>query len=242
MHLEGRVSVRAAIDAGRRTIEKILLGDDADPERVADVLATAKAKGIPVRQVRRGEIDEIAPGKSHGGVLAICSERAPDPESALVGILEREKTPFVLLLDGVDDARNLAFTLRTAEALGVHAALIRRQKWDFDETDLSRTSSGAWERMCIVRADREAEILKRLKARGLALWACVPNVMRTIAQADLRGPVVVGVGGEKRGLSGTVRSICTGFMRIPMKPGSTSLSMSHAAAIVMYEVLRQRTS
>lgn len=240
IHLEGRMSVQAAIEAGRRKIEKVLLGDDTDPERVREALDAAKRRGIPVKKTPRTEIDEIAHGKTHGGIVAICSERPPDPETALDTILEREPLPFLVLLDGVEDTRNLAYILRTAEALGVHAVLLRKHNWDFDETDLSRTSSGSYERMCIVKVDREGELLQRLKTRGLSLWACVPNVMGTIYQSDLRTPLVLVIGGEKRGISGTVRAICTGFMRIPMKPGSTSLSMSHAAAIVMAEVLRQR--
>lgn len=241
MHLEGRMSVQAAIESGRRTFEKVLLGADTDEERVREALTAAKRKGIPVQRLPRAEIDEIAHGKTHGGLVAICSERVPDPESALLAILDREPVPFFLLLDGVEDTRNLAYTLRTAEALGVHAVLLRKHNWDFDETDLSRTSSGAFERLCFVRVDREGALLKTLKARGLSLWACVPNVLGTIYQANLRAPLVLAIGGEKRGLSGTVRALCTGFMRIPMKPGSTSLSMSHAAAIVMGEVVRQRT-
>lgn len=240
MHLEGRLSVQAAIDAGRRKIEKVLLGADTDEERVREALDAAKRRGIPVQRMPRTEIDEIAHGKTHGGLVAICSERPPDPEDALTTILERETVPFFLLIDGVEDTRNFAYILRTAEALGVHAVLLRKHNWDFDETDLSRTSSGAYERLCVVKVDREGALLRRLRDKGLALWACVTNVMGTIYQADLKTPLVLVIGGEKRGISGTVRAICTGFMRIPMKPGSTSLSMSHAAAIVMAEVLRQR--
>ena len=241
VHLEGRMSVQAAIDAGRRSFESILVRDDAD-ERLNEVLAAARKKKIPVRRVSESELDEVAHGKTHGGLIALCSERTPDPEPALDAILDREKAPFLLLIEGVEDPRNFGFTLRTAEALGIHAVILKKHAWDFDETALCRASSGAFERMCVVRTGREDGLLERLKKRGLAVWACVPNVMGTPYDADLRGPLVLAVGGEKRGLSGAVRSQCTGFMRIPMKAGATSLSMDHAAAIVMAEAARQRRS
>ncbi len=239
MHLEGRLSVQAALDVGRRKIEHLLVARGADEEKFKDVLAAAKARKIPVKRVEAAELDDIAHAKTHGGLVAVCAPRAADLERALDPILAG--TPLLLLLEGVDDARNFGSTLRTAEALGVHAVLLRKREWDFDETDVMRSSSGAFERMCIVRFDHEDGLVGRLKKRGLAVWAAVPNVMGTIYDADLAKPAVVAIGGEKRGLSGTLRAQCTGFMRIPMKSGSTSLAMRDAAAIVIAECGRQRS-
>lgn len=241
-HLEGRMSVMAALQAGRRRIESIWVRNDAEPGKFDEVLELAKKKKVPVRQVAAAELDTIAHAKTHGGLIAMTEPRPSDTEKDVDAILAAEKAPFLLLLEGIDDDRNLGFTLRTAEALGVHAVIVKRRDWDVDETGVSRSSAGAFERMCIVRTDREDGLLERLKSKGFAIWGCVPNVMGTIHQADLKGPIVLAVGGEKRGLSGAVRGLCTGFMRIPMKPGVTSLSMSHAAAIAMAEVVRQRLS
>jgi 23S rRNA (guanosine2251-2'-O)-methyltransferase len=182
----------------------------------------------------------VAHAKTHGGVVAVCAAREPDGEEALAAALSA--VPLVLLLEGVDDARNLGWTLRAAEALGVDAVLLKKHDWDFDEAAVARASSGAFDRLVVAKLQREDGRLERLKARGLAVWGCVPNVMGTCHQADLAKACVLAVGGEKRGLSGWLRAQCTGFCRIPMKPGAaTSLSMSHAAAILVAEAQRQRS-
>lgn len=240
IHLEGRLSVRAAIETGRRKVDSVLVGEGASEEKLEDVLAAAKRKGIPVRRVPTSTLEEIVHGKTHGWIVAMCSERTPDPESALDPILAGREPPFLLLLEGVDDARNFGATLRTAEALGVHAVILKKREWDFDETAVMRASSGAFERLTVVKTQREDGLLERLKARGLAIWACIANARRSIYEADFRTPMILAVGGEKRGLSGAARSICTGLLKIPTKPGATSLTMSHAAAILMAEAARQR--
>jgi tRNA G18 (ribose-2'-O)-methylase SpoU len=143
-----------------------------------------------------------------------------------------------LLLEGVDDARNLGFTLRTADALGALAVLIKKHLWDFDAAEVSRPSSGAYERLPLVQID-DVEPLKQLQRRGLKLFGCVAGAKRTMYELDLSQPAVLAVGGEKRGLSGAVRAICDRFITIPTREGA-SLSMSHASAILLSEAARQR--
>jgi 23S rRNA (guanosine2251-2'-O)-methyltransferase len=231
----------AAIEAGRRKIEKLLVARDARDEKLADVLKAARDRRIPVERVEAAELDAIAHAKSHGGLVALCEARRPEGVAELDALLARERRPLLLLLEGVDDARDLGSVLRSADALGAQAVLLRKREWDFDETDVMRSSSGAFERLCVVRFDHEEGLVERLKSRGLAVLACVPNVMGTIYEQDLAAPAVVAIGGEKRGLSGTLRAKCTGFMRIPMKAGSTSLTMRDAAAVVLGEAMRQRS-
>ncbi|MEA2734766.1 MAG: rRNA (guanosine2251-2-O)-methyltransferase, partial [Humisphaera sp.] len=145
----------------------------------------------------------------------------------------------LLLLEGVDDARNLGFTLRTADALGVHAVLIKKHLWDFDATEVARPSSGAYERLPLAQID-DVEPLKQLPRRGLKLFGCIAGAKRTMFDVDLGEPGILAVGGEKRGLSGAVRSICDRLVTIPTRAGA-SLSMSHASAILIGEAMRQRT-
>ena len=147
--------------------------------------------------------------------------------------------PLLLLLEGVDDARNLGFTLRSAEALGAHAVLIKKHLWDFDPVEVSRPASGAYERLPLVQIDT-VEPLQELCGRGLKLIGFIAGAKRTIYDIDLRQPSILAIGGEKRGLSGAVRSICDTLARIPTRPGVSSLSLSHASSIVMAEAMRQR--
>jgi 23S rRNA (guanosine2251-2'-O)-methyltransferase len=145
----------------------------------------------------------------------------------------------LLLLEGVDDARNLGFTLRTADALGVHAVLIKKHLWDFDATEVARPASGAYERVPLVQVNDVAP-LRRLQRRGIGIVGCLAGARMTIYDADLTAPTLLVIGGEKRGISGAVRDICDLFVTIPSKPEPSSLSLSHAGAIVMAEAARQR--
>jgi 23S rRNA (guanosine2251-2'-O)-methyltransferase len=145
----------------------------------------------------------------------------------------------LLLLEGIDDARNLAFTLRSAAALGCHAVLVKKHLWDFDTADVARSSSGAYERLPLVQIE-EAEALAKLKKGGFRLLGCMAGARRTIYEVDLTGPVILAIGGEKRGLSSAVRELCDQAVRIPTAGEESSLALSHAAAIVMAEAARQR--
>jgi 23S rRNA (guanosine2251-2'-O)-methyltransferase len=140
------------------------------------------------------------------------------------------------VLDGVDDPRNLGLCLRAAEALGAHAVLLRRRAWDFDAVEVSRPSSGAFERMPLVIFDGTA----LLESLSMPRIACLANAVKSIHETDLAGPAAIVVGGEKRGISAAVRALCDRRMRIPSKPGAASLPLTHAAAVVLAEANRQR--
>jgi 23S rRNA (guanosine2251-2'-O)-methyltransferase len=243
MHLEGRTSIEAALAAGRRRVEVILVKEGSHEEKLADLFAAAERRGVAVKRVAAAELDALAHGRSHGGVVALCRPLKPTSESELLAALGGSaKPPLLLLIDGSEDGRNLGFTLRSAEAFGADAVLLKKHVFDFDETELSRASSGAFERLPLARIDRETELLRELRKRGLELLACVAGAKRTIQEIDLRGPLLLAVGGEKRGLSGAVRDECTRFARIPTASATTSLAMSHAAAVVLAEAARQRGS
>jgi 23S rRNA (guanosine2251-2'-O)-methyltransferase len=242
-HLEGRQSILAALHARQRRFEVILIRHGTHAEGVEEVIATAEQFGVPIRYVDGREIEAMAHGASHGGMLAVCSAKPRAAIDRVIDMIQSSSQPaLLLLLEGVDDARNLGFTLRSAEAMGVHAVLIKKHLWDFDEIEVARPASGAYERMPLVQID-EIEPLRKLQGLGLKLIGCLANVNQTIYDADLTGPTILAIGGEKRGLSGAVRGICDQFVTIPTVSTVstvTSLSLSHAGAIVMGEAMRQR--
>ncbi|HLY08923.1 MAG TPA: RNA methyltransferase [Planctomycetota bacterium] len=222
--LEGRICALAALKAGRRTFVELLIRQGTQDESIRDLLDAAAAQGVPVKRVREEALDATAHAKSHGGVLAVA---LPLPPAVLP-----EKADFILLLDGIDDARNLGYALRSAEAFGVQAVLLRRRAWDFDGGDVSRASSGAYERLPVVIGETPPP--------GMALVGCLAGASRTIYDLDLTPPLALALGGEKRGLSAAVRDRCTSKVSIPTREGAPSLSLTHAAAVAMAEVARQR--
>jgi 23S rRNA (guanosine2251-2'-O)-methyltransferase len=239
-HLEGRQSVLAALRVWKRTFQHILISYRAHEEKVAEVIALAEEKGVPWRKADPGELEAIAHGTTHGGVVAVCSAKpktTPDELLDLIGALD--EPPLLLLLEGVEDARNLGFTLRSAEALGVHAVMIKKHLWDLNPIEIARPASGAYERLPIVQV-QDIAVLELLQGRGLKLYGCLANARRTMYNADLATGCIITIGGEKRGISGAVRNICDAFLTIPSVSEVSSLSLSHASAIVMAEAMRQR--
>jgi 23S rRNA (guanosine2251-2'-O)-methyltransferase len=240
VHLEGRQCVLAALAARRRRFDAILLRQGLEAARCQDVLDVAAKAGVPVRYVEPAELDALAHGATHGGIVAVCSEKPAATPEELLALIEGLREPaLLLLLEGVDDARNLGFILRTAEAMGVDAVLLRRRAWDLDEVEVSRPSSGAYERLMVFVFD-DLALLAELKRRRLSLYGCVPNAQRSMYEAAWTGPSIIALGGEKRGLSGAVRDLVDRFISIPTVGGASSLSLSHAAAIVLAEAQRQR--
>lgn len=222
--LEGRVCVLAALRAKRRTFESILVRQGTKDDSIREILDAAAELGVPVTRARPEALEARAHGKSHGGIVAVAS---PLPPAAVPSALD-----FALLLDGVDDARNLGFAIRSAEAFGTQAVFLRKRAWEFDGGDVSRSSSGAFERLPVVLGDAIPD--------GLRLIGCIAGVRKTIYDEDLRIPLALAIGGEKRGLSAAVRDRCGSLVSIPTVEGAVSLSMTHAAAVALAEVARQR--
>jgi 23S rRNA (guanosine2251-2'-O)-methyltransferase len=269
-HLEGRLSILAALKARKRKIELIMVSWNAHKEKTEEAIALASAQNIPVKTVSPEELDAASKGKTHGGLIAICSHKPVTPfDDMLDNLKETHGSPFLLLLEGVEDEQNLGFIIRTAGAFGVNAILLKKHIWNFDELTLSRTSAGAYEQMPLVKIEKEAESLNQLKKAGLKIFGAIAGVKKTLYDIDFTVPCVIALGGEKRGLSAVVRENCDCFFTIPM-PHSTSigstrligsppnafgaggqsnniierpsLSLSHSAAIIMSEVMRQRRS
>jgi len=236
--------VLAALQAYQRKFDVVLVSSNLHDEKVRDVLDAAAARNVPVRRVEWRELDAMTHAASHGGVVAVATAKPRMTGEQLVqladDLLARGRPPLLLLLEGVDDARNLGFTLRTAEALGVDAALIKKHLWDFDAVEVARPASGAYERLPLAQIE-DVGPLAQLQRRGLRLYGCIAGAKRTMYDVDLAGPAIIAIGGEKRGLSGAVRTICDRLITIPtLGTAASSLSLSHAGAIVLAEAMRQR--
>lgn len=241
--LEGRTSVLAALEAGVRSFETILVKRGFDEEKIGELLSAAKRRGVAVKEAAEEELEALAQAKSHGGVIALVGPKPLMKAEELYARVEKAaKPPFVALLEGADDVRNLGYVLRTAEAFGCDAVLVRRRAWDVDATALSRSSSGSYERLPVVLVDRDLREIGELKKRRLKLVGAIPRARDPIYTVDLTVPLILAIGGEKRGLSGAVRSVCDRLTCIPTVGGPTSLSMTQAGAIVLAEVHRQRAS
>jgi 23S rRNA (guanosine2251-2'-O)-methyltransferase len=265
--LEGKQSILAALAARQRKIEVLLVSPNAHWANVGTVLNLARLQGIPIKTVSPEELDAAARGKTHGGLVAICTVKPLTPLSELLQIIKGNRPhPFLVLLEGVEDEQNLGFIIRSAAAMGVKAVLLKKHIWNFDPLVVSRTSAGAYELLPLVKVEKSDEILTQLQKKGIKIYGALAGAKKTMYEIDFTAPLMVALGGEKRGLSAAVRSLCNGFFTIPMparqSPAATlqqfyrpasgrspdesteynieSFSLSHSAAIIMAEVMRQR--
>lgn len=241
--IEGKICVEAALQARQRKISLLVVREGLHRQPIESILRAAEGQHIPIKYVARPEIDAMAHGKTHGGIIALAT---PKPCLTVETLLKQLNTnyripqPALLLLEGIDDSQNFGFTLRSAEALGIYAVLLKKHLWDFNSSAVSRASSGAYERMPIVLVDQIQKVLPKFKNHGFTVLGCIANSKRTIYDVDLTRSIILAIGGEKRGLSAMVRNYCDAFIKIPMISNLGSLSLSHASSIVMAEMMRQR--
>jgi 23S rRNA (guanosine2251-2'-O)-methyltransferase len=239
--LYGIHAVREALRAGTRPLSRILvLGHD---RQFADLVRLARVARVPVSVSPRRALDRLVPDGKHQGVIGlIAARRYAEPEDMLAAARARGESPFVVILDGVEDPRNLGAVLRTAEAAGVHGVLIPERRSVGLTGTVAKAAAGALEHLQVGRVQNVPRVIEALKAEGLWVYALDPAARKVYTSLDLTGPVALVLGGEGKGVRPGVREKCDECASIPMLGRVTSLNVSVAASVIMYEVLRQRMS
>lgn len=234
----GRNAVLEALK-NNREIEKITLAKGAEGS-VKQIVAKAKDKRIPLYYSEKSRLDKLASGGAHQGVIAVISDyKYCGVSDILRRAEERGEDPFIIILDGLEDPHNLGAIMRTAECAGAHGIIIpKRRSVSVTET-VAKTSAGAVEYMLCAKVTNIAGEIEKLKDRGIWVGACDMGDDLYYGR-DLTGPIALVIGGEGMGVSRLVKEKCDFVVSIPMKGKITSLNASNAAAILMYEVVRQR--
>jgi 23S rRNA (guanosine2251-2'-O)-methyltransferase len=241
---EGRVYGRNPVLAllrsgGRRADEVAVLAGGRGP--LGEVVALARRTGVKVSFRTREQLTAMAGSAEHQGVVArVTSAEYVDLEDLLGESVERGQPAFYLVLDQVQDPRNLGAILRTAEAFGVHGVVIPKHHAVGLTDAAARTAMGAIDRISVARATNLVSVLERLKESGT--WVYGAAVRDGVAPwaADLRGPVCLVLGSEGEGLRPLVARACDAVVAIPMADAAESLNVAAAAAVLCYEVARQR--
>jgi 23S rRNA (guanosine2251-2'-O)-methyltransferase len=231
-------AVLAALEDGASKPQEIWLADSRKDERARRVMALAQAHGVPVHQRPRSDLDMRASELRHQGVVAMLPERQFQGEDAL----ELPATPdrLLLVLDGVQDPHNLGACLRTAEAAGVDAVIIPRDRAAGLSAVAHTASAGAAERIPVIAVTNLARTLERLKSLGYWLTGLAGDSPETVFDIDMTGPLVLVMGAEGEGMRRLTREACDRLVKIPMKGKTESLNVSVATAICLYEAFRQR--
>lgn len=237
--LYGRNAVLEALRAGK-PIDRILLAKGTRAKgTLAEIVALARSRGVPIQRVERGDLDRIA--DRHQGVAAEAGEyEYASVEEILTTAEERGEKPFLLILDCLQDIQNFGSLLRTAEAVGVHGVIIPKRRAVGVTAAVRKASAGAVEHLCIAQVANLARTIRALKERGLWVIGLDMAGELTYDEADLDMPLAIVVGGEGQGISRLVRENCDFLVRLPMRGQVSSLNAAVAGSIVLYEALRRR--
>jgi 23S rRNA (guanosine2251-2'-O)-methyltransferase len=211
--------------------------------RLLELLARADELGLPVERVSRSALDRLAGGGAHQGIVASFHAREPLPEGALVELLGGAAgDPLLLILDGVQDPHNLGACLRTADATGVTAVVVPRDRAVGLNATVRKVACGAAETVPLVQVTNLARTLRSLKEQGVWLVGTADEAEESIFEADLGGPLALVLGSEGRGLRRLTREHCDRLVALPMRGEVESLNVSVAAGVCLYFALARRES
>ncbi len=211
--------------------------------RMEQLLALAGQMGITCQAVPRRELDKRAGDRHHQGVVASVRPASPGHERELCSLLDRlDVPPFLLVLDGVTDPHNLGACLRSADAAGVHAVIIPRDRSAQLNATVDRVSAGASQVLPLFQVTNLARSLKFLQERGIWLTGLAGEASQTLYEVNLDGALALVLGAEGQGLRRLTSETCDHLVRIPMAGQVESLNVSVAAGICLFEAVRQRSA
>ncbi len=230
--------VLEALGAGARHFDRLLVVKGIRNRRVNEAITRASQQGVPLRFETRETLDRMSGGVPHQGVIAVVS---PKPVISLEQLVAEARQPaLVVVLDGVEDPRNLGAVLRTVECSGADGVVLPERHSAGLSESVARSSAGALEYVKVARVGNVAQAIEELKAKGLWVVGFDAEGTERWDAVDLKQPTALVLGGEGRGIRRLVRERCDHLVSLPMFGHVTSLNVSVAAGIALYEVVRQR--
>ncbi len=238
--IEGRNAVTEALRAGVN-IDKIFIARGETDAALGHIASAAREKGIVVVDADRRKLDHMSRTHSHQGVIAQAAVRAyASVDDILSAARAKGEPPLILVCDELSDPHNLGAVIRTADAAGAHGVIIPKRRSAGLTAVVGKTSAGAVAHVPVARVPNLPALLKELKHEGVWVFGAAMDGTTSLYQADLKGPAAIVIGSEGDGMSRLVREQCDFLVSIPMRGRVNSLNASAAAAVVLYEAVRQR--
>ncbi len=238
--LEGRNALTEALKAGR-TIDKVFVADGDTDKSLQRLAAQAKEAGAVVVPVDRRKLDQMSTTHSHQGIIALA---AAHEYFTIDDILEeaasRGQNVLIVICDELTDPHNLGAILRSAECAGAHGVIIPKRRSVGLTATVAKAAAGAMEYMKVAKVGNINDAIRELKEKGVWVFGTAAEGSIPMYKADLSGPAAIVIGNEGDGMSPLVRKNCDVMVHIPMAGRISSLNASAAAAILLYEAVRQR--
>ena len=238
--IEGRNAVIEALRAGT-AIDKIYLQKGETDRTLGHVASKARAAGIVVVEADRRKLDAMSRTHAHQGVIALCAVREYAGVEDILRLAEdRGEAPLLVICDELSDPHNLGAVIRTAECAGAHGVIIPKRRSAGLTAVVAKTSAGAVAHVPVARVPNLPALLEELKQRGIWIFGTAADGSTPLYGADLKGPAAIVIGSEGGGMGRLVAQRCDFLVSIPMRGKLNSLNASAAAAILLYEAVRQR--
>jgi 23S rRNA (guanosine2251-2'-O)-methyltransferase len=235
----GLHAVREALRSGSRPLLRLLLTHQ--DRQFADIAQLAKAARVPIHVAPRPALDRLVPHGKHQGVIGVVAvKRYADLDTILETAKEHSEAPFLVILDGLEDPHNVGAIMRTAEAAGVHGVFIPERRAVGLTGTVAKSSAGALDHLDVGCVPNLSRLSETLQTQGVWVYALDVTAEKLYTDVDLRGPVAVVLGGEGKGIRPGVLDKCDVRVTIPMHGHVGSLNVSAAAAIMLFEAVRQR--
>ena len=239
--LEGRNAVTEALSAGR-TIDKLFVADGDTDRALARICAMAKQAGAVVVPTDRRKLDYMSATGAHQGVIAmVAAHDYASIDDILKKAQDAGEPPLIVICDELSDPHNLGAIIRTAECAGAHGIIIPKRRSVGLTAVVGKASAGALEYMPVARVSNITAAIDTLKKAGVWIYGTAAEGSTTLYKADLKGAAAIVIGNEGQGMSRLVSDSCDFKVSIPMKGSISSLNASAAAAIMLYEAVRQRS-
>ncbi len=237
--IEGRNPVAEALKSGRN-IDKLYIKKGQNQGSIIPIIAMAKKKGIQITEVDSHKLDSMSETGAHQGVIALCAAAEYKTVDDILNIAkEKGEPPFIVILDRVTDPRNLGSVIRTANCAGVHGVIISKHDSVGLTSVCAKASAGAVEYTPVARVNNLAKTIDELKKKNIWVTGADASGERDLYESDLKGAIAIVIGSEGEGISRLVLDKCDFKVKIPMKGNVNSLNASVAAALFIYEAVRQ---
>jgi len=238
--IEGRNAVIEALWVGT-SIDKIYLQKGETDRTLGHIASKARAAGVVVVEADRRKLDAMSRTHAHQGVIALCAVREYAGVEDILRLAEdRGEAPLLVICDELSDPHNLGAVIRTAECAGAHGVIIPKRRSAGLTAVVAKTSAGAVSYLPVARVANIPALLKELKERGVWVFGAAAEGSVPLYEADLKGPAAIVIGNEGDGMGRLVRESCDVLVSIPMRGRISSLNASAAAAVLLYEAVRQR--
>lgn len=238
--LEGRNALQEALRAGR-TIDKVFIASGEIDRGLQRLAAEAKEAGAVVVPVDRRKLDNMSFTHAHQGVITLAAAHEyASIDDILQEAADRGQAPLIVVCDELTDPHNLGAILRSAECAGAHGVIIPKRRAVGLTATVAKASAGAMEYMKVARVNNINQTISELKEKGVWVFGTAAEGSIPMYKADLTGPAAIVIGNEGDGMSPLVRKNCDVMVNIPMQGRISSLNASAAAAILLYEAVRQR--